>query len=102
MEWGIYADTQGTDLAVHRDSFTTFPISSVAKRVEEQETGWFEVFVDWVGERLSEGPAGLGVERCAQLFVRSPEGQQRVVAWGGDLLKLRCRPNHEYMYTSFM
>jgi hypothetical protein len=50
LRWVVATDPWGTDLALHGDAddFLFFPLSSVAKRWRDNETGFVAAFVGWV------------------------------------------------------
>lgn len=53
LEWVVFSDEQGTELAVRGPSdFTVFPTNFVAKRYESGEARFIEPFVAEVGRTL--------------------------------------------------
>jgi hypothetical protein len=53
LEWAVFSDEQGTEIAVRGASdFTVFPTNFVAKRYETGETQFIEPFVAEIGRTL--------------------------------------------------
>lgn len=60
LEWQVFTDRQGSDLAVRGEpsGFTFFPMSSVAKRWVDGELGWVEPYVEWAERTVREARSG--------------------------------------------